>query len=68
MLRRIKMYVKSPQGRYTFNNWQSVEHRLSVGLSDARRYLIFPLILSAARRVTATDFRKMEPRALGCWT
>jgi hypothetical protein len=68
MLRRIKLYVKSPPGRYIFDNWQSVKRRLSVGLSDPRRYLIFPLHLPAARRVTATDFRKMVPRALGCWT
>ena len=68
MLRRVKIYVKSPHGRYTFANWQSVLDRLPVGLSDVRRYLIFPLILPAARRVTATDFRKIEPRALGCWT
>ncbi len=68
MLRRVKLYVRSPHGRYTFANWQSVKHRLPVGLSDARRYLIFPLILPAARRVTATDFRRMVPRALGCWT
>ena len=68
MLRRIKIYLKSPQGRYTLANWQSVNRRLPVGLSDARRYLIFPLHLPAARRVTATDFRRMVPRALGCWT
>jgi hypothetical protein len=68
MLRRIKIYVKSPQGRYAFNNWQSVKHRLPVDLSDSRRYLIFHLLLPAARRVTSTDFRKMVPRALGCWT
>jgi hypothetical protein len=68
MLRRVKIYVKSPRGRYIFANWQSIKHRLPVGLSDARRYLTFPLSLPAARRVTATDFRKMEPRALGCWT
>ena len=68
MLRRIKICVKSPQGRYAFTNWQSVKHRLPVGLSDPRRYLIFPLHLPAARRVTSTDFRKMVPRALGCWT
>ena len=68
MLRRIKMYVKSPEGQYTFNNWQSVKHRLPVDLSDPRRYLIFPLLPPVARRVTATDFRKIVPRALGCWT
>ncbi len=68
MLRRIKIYVKSPPGRHTFANWQSVVHSLPVGLSDLHRYLIFPLLLPVARRVTATDFRKMVPRALGCWT
>jgi hypothetical protein len=68
MLRRIKIYVKSLPGRHIFDNWQSVAHRLPVGLSDPRRYLIFPPYLPAARRVTATDFRKMVPRALGCWT
>jgi hypothetical protein len=68
MLRRVKIYVKSPHGRYTFVNWQSIKHRLPVGLSDACRYPIFPLLLSAGRRVTTTDFRKMVPRALGCWT
>ena len=68
MLRRVKIYVKSPHGRYTFANWQSVKHRLPVGLSEARRYLIFPLHLPAARRVTATDSRILVPRALGCWT
>jgi len=68
MLRRVKIYVKSPQGRYTFANWQSVRHRLPVGLSEPRRYLISLLLLPPVRRVTATDFRKVVPRALGCWT
>jgi hypothetical protein len=68
MLRRIKMYIKCPQGGYSFTNWQSVKRRLPVGMSDPRCFLISPLLLPAARRVSATDFRKMVPRALGCWT
>jgi hypothetical protein len=68
MLRRVKIYVNSPTGKYAFKGWRPVLDRLTVGLADPCQCLIHLLLLSITRRVTTTDFRKMVPRALGCWT
>jgi hypothetical protein len=68
MLRQVKVHASFAKGRVTFRGLWPVPGRLTVDRFDPFHCLIFSLLLPVVRRVTTTDFRKMVPRALGCWT